>query len=107
MKSTVKKIITITLALVLAACVLAACAPRLSGTYRSSGALSQTYTFDKDTVKFTPLNLIGGEVSGTYEIKDGKITITYTAGGLSYTDSYSFSQSGNSIFINGKEFVKQ
>ncbi|MBR3404351.1 MAG: hypothetical protein IKG91_03565 [Firmicutes bacterium] len=44
---------------------------------------------------------------GHYEIKDGTMTITYNVLGLETSKDYQYSKKGNSIFLNGEEFVKE
>ncbi|MBR6941265.1 MAG: hypothetical protein IKH65_10685 [Clostridia bacterium] len=52
--------------------------------------------------------IFGIKIDGTYEIKDNQITFLYTLiGGLGGTLTKSFEKDGNSIFIDGTEFVKQ
>ena len=52
--------------------------------------------------------IFGIKIDGTYEIKDNQIPFLYTLiGGLGGTLTKSFEKDGNSIFIDGTEFVKQ
>ena len=53
------------------------------------------------------VSAFGVEVEGDYIIEDGQITITYSLLGLKYDMVKSFEKSGSSIFIDGKEFVKE
>lgn len=76
----------------------------LSGTYQSIGLISQTFSFDGNHVT---MSAFGINASGTYEIKNSQISITYTLFGNEYTWTQLFSQDGDSIFISGMEFVKQ
>ncbi|MBR0112968.1 MAG: hypothetical protein IJM02_04390 [Clostridia bacterium] len=91
-----------------AACVLTlftACGSTLKGTYAPAEG-SGTITFEKD-------NKVKGEIfgltlSGTYSIEKDEIKFE-TEGllGIGATKTFSFSKEGKSIFIDGKEFVKQ
>ncbi len=96
------------LALVLVAammCAFAACAVKLSGTYTANdGLVKQSFTFEDDKVE---VSAFGIEIEGEYEIKDDKIIITYSIGPLHYDMEKSFEKKGNSIFIDGVEFVKE
>ena len=83
---------------------LSACGGKPSGTYASQGVIAQTYTFNGDKVT---ISAFGINATGTYTIKDGKINITYSLLGLEQTVSYSYEKKGNSIFIDGTEFIKQ
>ena len=52
--------------------------------------------------------IFGIKIDETYEIKDDQITFSYTLiGGLGGTLTKSFEKNGDSIFIDGSEFVKQ
>ena len=95
------------LLVVLLAGLLAGCAGKtLNGTYKSTGLLGETLTFDKDH-KVTGA-LFGITLDGEYEIKDDTITLKYTTAlGIGATLSKSFEKKGDSIWIDGTEFVKQ
>lgn len=89
-------------------CTLVACNAdtTLKGTYTNKdGFIEQSFTF-KDGNK-VEVSAFGLNLKGDYEIKDGEITITYKAFGLSYDWVKSFKKEGNSIFIDGTEFVKE
>ena len=93
--------------LVLATVVaLTACTMKLKGTYTTPGGLiKQSFTFmDDNKVK---VSAFGIEIEGEYSIKDGMITITYSLGSISYDWEKSFEKDGDSIFIDGTEFVKE
>lgn len=95
-----------TLALVFVVCImltLTACS-KLSGTYKSTGAVEQTLTFDGEKVIVSAFGL---DIEGTYEIEKDTITITYSVMNLSYDMPLSFRKDGKSIFIEGEEFIKQ
>ena len=85
--------------------VMAGCSSKLNGKYTNSdGLVEQSFIFENDgTVK---MSAFGIEIEGAYEIKDGKITITYSLWGLSYDWVKDFDKKGSSIFIDGTEFVK-
>ena len=105
MKKTMKN----TLALLLVCGMLFAlisCSTALHGTYTSKdGLVEQSFTF-KDNNK-VDVSAFGLHVEGDYAIKDGKITITYSLLGLSYDLVQDFEKKGNSILIDGTEFVKE
>ena len=78
----------------------------LRGTYKSTGALGETLTFEKDH-KVTG-KLFGITLDGEYEIDDDTITFKYSGTwGLGATLSKSFERKGDSIWIDGTEFVKE
>lgn len=94
------------LLVILTLCTLTACATKLSGTYTSkSGLIEQSFTFKEDNK--VEVSAFGIDVEGEYLIEDGEITITYSVLGLSYDWTKSFEKDGNSIFIDGTEFVKE
>ena len=91
---------------VILVCFLTACTTKLSGTYTNDeGTIKQSFTF-KDDNKVV-VSAFGIDVEGEYLIEDGKITITYSLLNLSYDLEKSFEKKGNSIFIDGTEFVKE
>ncbi len=76
----------------------------LMGTYMSSDGL-QYFTFSgTNTVKMS-LSIISA--TGTYTIQGDKIIIDYSMLGQSDTMEASFSRNGNSIYIDGVEYLKQ
>ena len=89
-----------------AALIFNAGVSKLNGKYtKSEGLIEQSFIFNNDgTVKVSAFDI---EIEGEYEIKDGKITITYSLLGLSYDWVKDFDKKGNSIFIDGTEFVKE
>lgn len=104
LKKRLKRFFTVVLA-VMIVCVLTACSTKLDGTYTSKeGVVKQSFIFDGDTVKVSAFDI---DINGTYEIKDDEITITYRILNLSYDFVKSFKKSGDSIFIDGVEFVKE
>ena len=85
---------------------LAACTTTLKGTYSTEDALiKQSFTFKDDNK--VDVSAFGIEVEGEYVIEDGEITITYSLLGLSYDWVKSFEKDGDSIIIDGTEFVKE
>ena len=53
------------------------------------------------------VSAFGINVEGEYLIEDDTITITYSLLNLSYDWEKSFEKKGNSIFIDGTEFIKE
>jgi uncharacterized lipoprotein YehR (DUF1307 family) len=87
-------------------CTLTACTTTLKGTYTSKeGLIEQSFTFEEDNK--VKVSAFGINVEGEYQIEDDEITITYSLLGLSYDWVKSFKKDGNSIFIDGTEFVKE
>ena len=90
---------------------MVACGNKLSGTYTNSeGLVKLSYTFKEDNIVET--NALGIDLKWDglkieYEIEKGKITFTYSVAGLSYDKECDFEKKGNSIFIDGKEFIKE
>lgn len=84
---------------------LAGCGKTLKGTYTSvEGKESLTFD-DESTVKG---EIFGLTLGREYSVNDDKIKLEYlTPLGIWMTVEYSFSNQGKSIFIDGKEFVKQ
>lgn len=84
---------------------LAACSVGgLSGTYKSTGLISQSFTFDGNNIT---MSAFGINANGTYKLSDGNIIITYSLLGQEYTWSQSFSKLGDTLLIGGTEFKKQ
>ena len=76
----------------------------LMGTYMTNDGL-QYFTFSgKNTVKMS-LSIISA--TGTYTIQEDRIVINYSLFGQSETYEAVFNRSGDSIFIDGVEFVKR
>lgn len=104
-----KKMMTNTAALLLVfgmLLTLISCSTALHGTYTSKdGLIEQSFTFKDDNK--VDVSAFGLHVEGDYSIKDGKITITYSLMGLSYDLVQDFEKKGNSILIDGTEFVKE
>ena len=101
-----KRIVAALLLVCVMACALTACTTTLKGTYTSKGSvIKQSFTFKEDNK--VAVSAFGIDVEGEYLIEDGEITITYSLLGLSYDWVKSFKKDGNSIFIDGTEFVKE
>lgn len=106
MKKQLKIALSVLLIATLMVGLLAGCSVKhLNGTYKSTGLLGGTLTFEKDQ-KVTG-ELFGITIDGEYEIDDDTITFKYSVLGIGTSASKSFSKDGNSIFIDGTEFVKQ
>lgn len=84
---------------------LTACATKLNGTYTSDGLIEQSLTFKEDNI--VVISAFGIDAEGTYKIENGKITITYKLLSLSYDWEKSFEKDGDTIKIDGTEFVKE
>ena len=105
MKKSIARIFAVMLTVVVLLTAVA-CTRRLSGSYASEGLLGSTYTFDGDSVTVSSNNL-GISIKGTYKIEKDTMTLTYNVLGVSTTDTVSFEKKGNSIFLDGVEYVKQ
>ena len=98
-------VISVILIISALALTLAGCGKTLKGTYTPvEGRGSLTFE-DESTVKG---EIFGLTLTGEYSVNDDKIKFEYqTPLGIGMTIEYSFSKQGKSIFIDGKEFVKQ
>ena len=106
MKKNLKRIVSLLLLTTILVFLLTACATKLSGTYTNDeGLVKQSFTFKEDNK--VDVSAFGIDVEGEYLIEDGKITITYSLLNLSYDLEKSFEKKGNSIYIDGTEFVKE
>lgn len=105
MKKKMKSMLSILCLSITIMCMLTACSTKLSGTYTNDdGLVKQSFTFkDDNTVE---VSAFGIEVEGEYLIKNDTITITYSLLNLSYDWEKSFKKDGDSIFIDGVEFIK-
>ena len=109
----IKKRIAVFLTGLLMLFVMASCGgddkPHLRGTYKEVSAISTgSITFKSDTeMDFTLLDISKLSVSGTYELEGDKLYLHYSVLGIPANPSYTFSQKGNSIFLNGTEYRKQ
>lgn len=106
MKKNLKRIVSLVLLAAMIMCVLTACATKLNGTYTNDeGLIKQSFTFKEDNK--VDVSAFGVNIEGEYLIEDDTITITYSLMNLSYDLEKSFEKKGNSIFIDGIEFVKE
>ena len=106
MKKNLKRIVSLLLLTTILVFVLTACTTKLSGTYTNDeGLVKQSFTFKEDNK--VEVSAFGIDVEGEYLIEDDTITITYSFLNLSYDWKKSFEKKGNSIFIDGTEFVKE
>lgn len=86
-------------------CALTSCTTKLTGTYTSDGIIEQSLTFKENDV--VVISAFGIDAEGTYKIENDKITITYKLLNLSYDWEKSFEKDGDTIIIDGTEFVKK
>ena len=101
MRSIIAVLLVCTMALAMTACAFG-----LKGTYTNTdGLVEQSFTFMEDNK--VKMSAFGIDVEATYEIDGDTIILTYSLLSLSYDMEKSFSKQGNSIFIDGVEFVKQ
>lgn len=106
MKKVSKRMISLLLMAILIISMLTACSSNLSGTYSNNdGLIKQSFTFKEDNK--VEVSAFGINIEGEYLIEDDTITITYNLLGLSYDWKKSFEKDGDSIFIDGSEFVKE
>ena len=106
MKKNIKRIVSLLLMAAMLMCVLTACTTKLSGTYTNDeGLVKQSFIFKEDNK--VEVSAFGINVEGEYLIEDDTITITYSFLNLSYDWEKSFEKKGNSIFIDGTEFIKE
>lgn len=103
-RTTVKKMTALMLAIVMALLLTACGVGKPNGTYVAKGLISQSYTFKGDQVT---MSAFGINATGTYSISNGKLNIDYTLFGVSQSISYSFEQKGDTLYIQGAEFIKQ
>lgn len=106
MKKSCRRVVSLLLLTVSLIFVLTACATKLSGTYTNDeGLVKQSFTFKEDNM--VEVSAFGVDIEGEYQIEDDTITITYSLLNLNYDWEKSFEKKGNSIFIDGTEFVKE
>ena len=104
-KYSFKRVLSLVFAVGILILSLAACSTKLSGTYTSDGIISQSFTSEDDDKVI--ISAFGIDAEGTYKIEDDKITITYKLLNLSYDWEKSFAKDGDTIIIDGTEFVKE
>lgn len=101
-----KKRLYLLLTLVLTALLLAGCGG-LKGTYTPADASMST---EISSIRFdgskAVLSIWGYKVGGSYKVQGDTLELNYTLLGNSRTQSFAFSQKGNSILIDGVEYVK-
>lgn len=101
-----KHIISLLLVITMIVCLLTACATKLKGTYTNDeGLIKQSFTFKDDNK--VEVSAFGINIEGEYVIEDDTITITYSLLNLSYNMEKSFEKKGDTIYIDGVEFVKE
>ena len=101
-----KGLVSLFLLVCLLMCILTGCVTKLSGTYTNEeGLVKQSFTFKEDNK--VEVSAFGIDLEGEYVIEDGKITITYSLLGIKTDWEKDFEKKGNSIFIDGTEFVKE
>ncbi len=105
MKKKILRFVAAALLVVAIVTCFTACSKKLEGTYTSTGLISQSFTFDKDNK--VVMSAFGINAEGTYVIEENMITITYSLGSLSYDWQKSFEKDGDTITIDGTEFIKQ
>lgn len=106
MKKKFSGIVSLLLLTISLMCMLTACATNLNGTYTNDeGLVKQSFTFKEDNQ--VKVSAFGIDVEGEYLIEDDKIIITYSLLNLSYDLEKSFEKDGDSIFIDGTEFIKE
>jgi hypothetical protein len=106
MKKSLKSLVALLLVLVMVGS-LTACAVTLKGTYTHKDGLVESSFIFKDDNKVS-VSAFGVEIeAGEYEIKDGEVNISYEILGIKAGLTKSFEKKGNSIFIDGVEFVKE
>ena len=102
----VKNILHMLLAITLSICMLTACASQLKGTYTNNDELiTQSFTFKENNM--VEVSAFGISIEGEYHIENGTITITYHLLNFSYDWKKSFEKKGNSIYVDGIEFIKE
>lgn len=104
MIKSIKKILTL-ISIGILTCALTSCTTKLTGTYTSDGIIEQSLTFKENDV--VVISAFGIDAEGTYKIENDKITITYKLLNLSYDWEKSFEKDGDTIIIDGTEFVKK
>ena len=98
------KIAALIVCIVMMLAVLTSCSAKLSGTYVHHGIIDETITFSGDHVTMSAFGL---DINGTYEIKGDTITVSFSVLGMEQSVSWSFERNGNSIYIDGAEYVKE
>ena len=101
------------MALVCIGTVLAGCAKTLSGTYKADvfgSGVSYTFKGKDVTVNVLVLGTVVTTLSGTYEIGDGTITLTFgdaeEAEAKTYGGTFEFAEGENTIKIGLTELTR-
>lgn len=105
LKKKLGKVVALLLIVAVITCCLTACTTGLRGTYTSDGLIKQSFTFKEDNI--IVISAFGINAEGTYKIEDDKIIITYSLFNLSYDLEKSFAKKGDTITIDGTDFVKE
>ncbi len=100
-----RRILSVLMVALLMISCLTSCSMKLNGTYTADGIVDQSFTFKEDDV--VVISAFGINAEGAYKIEDDKIIITYKLLNLSYDIEKSFEKDGNTIIIDGTEFVKE
>lgn len=82
----------------------ASCGNTLNGTYKSTGLIPGTLTFDGNHAQ---ISAFGINASGTYEIEKDKIIFHYSILGLEQSMDFSYKKDGKYIYIGDTEFKKE
>lgn len=105
------KILALVLALVLVIGLISGCSSaKLKGTYVSKDPWSQVtrLVFQGNRVTVTDVSV---QVKCSYKLKDDRLIINGTASflgtELAVDYDYAFEKKGDSIFLNGQEYIKQ
>ena len=102
MKNRILRIAALGAALIILVCCLTSC-NRISGTYVcEDDAVYTSYKFSLFSDKLV-VSVIDVPFTATYEIDGDKIYITIAGDRQEHT----YAKSGNTIYIDGKAFVKQ
>ncbi len=112
---TAVKLLSVVLILTMLIPLLTACGNTLDGTYKADvfgSGMSYTFSGNKVTLNVTVLGAVIATVDGTYEIEDGKITLTFSGEDESaeeYSGTFEFSadEDGDSITIGIVEYEKE
>ena len=102
-----KKKIAILLILCTVTALLAGCGSKLEGTYSPVNSYADfgALTFNGNNVSVNVFGYAG--LSGTYQIKGKEMVLTMELLGTPTTQTMSYSKKGDSIFLDGQEYIKQ
>ena len=86
---------------------LVGCGTSLKGTYvpADTSIVDGSITFEDGNQ--IVVSALGLDIKGTYVIEDDKLIVTYSLLAFSTDLEWNFNKKGNSIFIDGTEFVKE